>query len=305
MTPVLIGDTSTACPLVSVIIPCFNQARFLAEALESVAAQTYHHREVLVVDDGSTDDTLAVALGFPHVRSLRQRNLGTAAARNQGLIASQGRYILFLDADDRLLPGALATGVHALERYPECGLVYGHVRLFTAHETACRCPRQTAVADAHYRELLRSNYIWTPGAVMYRRTVLEAIGGFDPRAEGSADFDLNIRIARKWPIRCHGDVVLDYREHGASQSRDPAYMLRSAVSVRRRHGRDARLTAEERTALATGIRTVQVDYGERLLDKMARHARSGHWLTALRCLPALVRCYPVGLLRRIGRWLRS
>jgi hypothetical protein len=212
--------------------------------------------------------------------------------------------VLFLDADDRLLPDALATGVEAFNDHPDCGLVYGHVRLRGTDPAVCRCPPQGAVAHAHYRELLSRNYIWTPGAVLYRRGVIEEVAGFDPRAGGSADFDLNIRIARRWPMHCHGRLVLDYREHPDSQSSDPAYMLRSAVSVRRRHRRLARASPDERIALEQGIRTVQGDYGERLLDRLAVHARAGRWREALRCLPPLLRYHPTGLSRRIIRRLR-
>lgn len=291
-------------PLVSVIIPCFNQATFLTEALASVAAQSHVHHEVIVVDDGSSDGTATVVGRFAGVRCLRQDRQGTAAARNHGLRESQGCYVVFLDADDRLLGGALATGVDALQREPECGFVYGHVRLFGYNPADCRCPTQVPVVQDHYRELLARNYIWTPGAVMYRREAVEAVGGFDPRAGGSADFDLNIRIARRWPVRCHGQVVLDYREHPDSQSGDPAYMLRSAVSVRRRHRLLARGAGDERAALAQGIRAAQRDYGERLLERMAGHARRGNWRAALRCLPALLHYYPAGLGRRVVGRLR-
>ena len=291
-------------PLVSVVVPCFNQARFLPESLASVSAQSYGAREIIVVDDGSGDDPAGVADRFEGVKYLRQDNRGTATARNHGLRESRGRYLLFLDADDRLLPDALAIGVEALERDPECGFVYGHVRVFGTEPDHCSCPPQSTVARNHYRELLARNYVWTPGAAMYRRVVVEAVGGFDPRAGGSADFDLNIRIARRWPIRCHGRTVLDYREHAGSQSGDPAYMLRSAVSVRRRHRRVVRRNRDERAALDVGIRSAQADYGERLLDRMAGLARGGEWRAALRCLPPLVRYHPAGLARRIGRRLR-
>jgi glycosyltransferase involved in cell wall biosynthesis len=119
-------------PIVSVVVPCFNQARFLADSLTSVRAQGSVDHETLVVDDGSIDDTASVAGRFDDVRYLRQDNRGTAAARNRGLRESRGRYVVFLDADDRLLPDALAAGVDALEREPDCGFVYGHVRLFGA-----------------------------------------------------------------------------------------------------------------------------------------------------------------------------
>src|SRR5215212_9690625 len=93
-------------PLVSVVIPCYNQAHFLSEAIESVLAQTHPNFEIIVVDDGSTDNTSEVAARYPGVRHIRQDNQGLAAARNTGLRESKGTCLVFLDADDRLLPNA-------------------------------------------------------------------------------------------------------------------------------------------------------------------------------------------------------
>src|SRR5215208_5142350 len=95
------------CPTISVIIPCYNGAGFLSEAIESVLAQRYPDLETIVVDDGSTDNSLAIAAQYPEIRSISQRNAGVAAARNTGLRYSAGEYIVFLDQDDRLLPDAL------------------------------------------------------------------------------------------------------------------------------------------------------------------------------------------------------
>src|SRR5262249_33255039 len=97
--------------LVSVVIPCYNQARFLGQAIESVKAQTHPFVEIVVVDDGSTDDTVAVASRYRSVRCVTQHNQGQGAARNKGLTYVSGGYVVFLDSDDRLLPPALETGL--------------------------------------------------------------------------------------------------------------------------------------------------------------------------------------------------
>src|ERR671911_2120937 len=112
--------------LVSVVIPCYNQAHFLGEAIESVLAQSYPRFEIIVVDDGSTDDTSKVAARYPGVRYVYQNNQGVSAARNSGLARSEGEYVVFLDADDRLLPEALETGLKCLEARPECAFVSGY-----------------------------------------------------------------------------------------------------------------------------------------------------------------------------------
>src|SRR5262245_19427139 len=98
-------------PLVSVIIPCYNHSIFLSEAIESVLNQSYNHREILIIDDGSTDRTPEVAKSYPEVRYYRQHNLGPSAARNTGTRLAVGDYIVFLDSDDRLRPSALEAGI--------------------------------------------------------------------------------------------------------------------------------------------------------------------------------------------------
>ena len=107
-------------PLVSVVIPCWNQARFLGEAIQSVLRQTYGNTEIIVVDDGSSDETSIVARSFPGVRCIGQKNGGLASARNTGLSASRGDYVIFLDADDRLLPIAIQAGLNCLAQHPQC-----------------------------------------------------------------------------------------------------------------------------------------------------------------------------------------
>src|SRR5215217_8140206 len=118
-------ETYSDAALVSVIIPCFNQAHFLVEAIESVLAQSYSHFEIVVVDDGSTDNTCDVASYYERVRCIRQNNQGLAAARNSGIRESKGSYLVFLDADDRLLPEALEAGVKCLKAYPDGAFVFG------------------------------------------------------------------------------------------------------------------------------------------------------------------------------------
>src|ERR671933_2460451 len=204
--------------LVSVIIPCYKQAHFLAEAIESVLEQTYPHFEIVVVDDGSTDNTSEVASGYypsEKVRLLRQENKGLSAARNAGLAESRGEYVVFLDADDRLLAEALEVGIRELEAHPECAFVSGHIRRIAADGSPLSTPPQALhnahVEGDHYLGLLHYNSVWIPGSVMYRRSVFDPVGGFDPSVNGAADYDLYLRIARDYPVHHHGEAVLDYR----------------------------------------------------------------------------------------------
>src|SRR5918995_6791294 len=119
------GEQGTGAALVTVVIPCYNQAHFLGEAIESVLSQSYKRFEIVVVDDGSTDDTSEVATRYPRVRCIRQENRGLAGARNTGIRHCQGEYVVFLDADDRLLPEALEAGVREPGAHPEGAFVSG------------------------------------------------------------------------------------------------------------------------------------------------------------------------------------
>src|ERR1044072_7818577 len=194
--------------LVTVIIPCYNQGRYLGEAIESALGQSYKNVEVIVVDDGSTDNTLEVASRYERVESIRQDNRGLAEARNAGLRASRGEYIVFLDADDRLKENAIEAGVDSLDAHPSCAFAYGHVRLIGEDGSILSVPDQPTIERDHYAELLRHNYIWTLGAVIYRRECIDSAGRFNSSINASADYDLNIRLARVFPVRCHCALVL-------------------------------------------------------------------------------------------------
>ena len=289
--------------LASVIIPCYNQGQFLGEAIESVYRQSYENVEIIVVDDGSTDDTSRISASFDRVRRVTQVNRGVAGARNSGLEASRGDYIVFLDADDRLLRNALQDGVNALRANRECAFVYGHVTLISTSGSPLPTPRQAAVLEDHYLELLRHNYIWSTGAVVYRRDVLESVGGFNGSSSGSADFDLNARIARILPIGCCDTTVLEYRRHDASMSRDYALMLKGALAARRAHRRIVKGQGSLEEALRTGIRRVQEDYGEKLIEAVGQQFREGHWRRAMYGMTILLQSYPRGVFRRAGKKL--
>jgi len=283
---------------VSVVIPCYNGSRFLREAIESVLGQTWRAPELVVVNDGSTDDTAAVARSYEQVRYIEQRNQGAPAARNAGMRSSTGEFLVFLDADDRLQPHALAAGVESLRANPEWAFVSGEVRVIAENGSPQYVPTHRPRPGDPYIQLLRSNYIWTPGVVMYRREIVERANGFMTWAGASADYELNVRLARRFPIGRHRQVILDYRQHPSSMSSDVRYMLKSAVTVRRAEGRHARRSAEATQAWQEGLAAVQADYGGRLLTQMKRDLRvTGRRRRAVASAWYLVRYYPAGLIR--------
>jgi glycosyltransferase involved in cell wall biosynthesis len=228
---------------------------------------------------------------------VRQENRGLAAARNAGLARSRGHYLVFLDSDDRLLPDAVAAGAATLEARPECAFVYGHVRLVDRDGRPLPSPEQTCVRDGHYLELLRNNFIWTPGAVMYRRSAFDAVGAFDGSKRGCEDYDLSLRIARRFPVACHDRVVLEYRRHGENMSGRPGVMLQSSISALRAQSAHVRGNGLYETALASGIREMQRGYGEKLVAEVKTAVRARQWGPALRGSATLLRLYPRGLFR--------
>jgi glycosyltransferase involved in cell wall biosynthesis len=291
----------TTAPLgtVSIVIPCYNQARFLGDAIESARRQSIPPLDLIVVDDGSTDDVAPVVKRYPGVQYLAQRNEGAPSARNRGFRASRGDFVLFLDADDRLLPEALALGLSALAEHPDWAFVTGHVRLIAAGGTIESTPPQAHAEGNQFLALLRSNYIWSPGSVLYRRALLDAGGPFDPSVRASADYELNIRLARQYGIGCHHGIVLEYRRHGDNMSAEVGEMLRSAVSVRLRQRRFVAAHPAALQAWKDGIEIVRADYGGQLVAQVRRDVRDGQTGRAARGLLYLARYYRAGLLRML------
>jgi glycosyltransferase involved in cell wall biosynthesis len=287
---------SATVPHVSVIIPCYNQARFLAEALDSVIAQG-GRTEIVVVDDGSTDGTDAVARRYPSVRYLWRKNGGLAAARNTGLQASTGSLVVFLDADDRLLPGGLDAGIRALAWRTDCAMTYGRCVMMGPDGAFWTTPEQPVVRSGHHAAFLRSNLIWMPAAAMFRRAALERAGGFAAGFDGAADYDLYLRITRNAPVHDHGAVVAAYRQHPASMSGNAARMLRDTLAVMHRHR--AEVAAPLSAVWAEGLRNWQDFYGTRLVEEIRAAIRAREAVPVLCKAAALARHAPWVLRREM------
>lgn len=261
-------------PLVSVVIPCYNQGQFLREAIESVKAQTWQSVELVVVDDGSTDCTPDVVAEFPGIVAVRQENCGLSAARNRGLHASRGAFVAFLDADDLLLPNALAAGVDALVRHPDWAFVWGGYRMVDARGAPLGEPSVPTVASRHYDLLLSRNYIAMHATVLYRRDALDRFGGFDTSLRSCEDYDLYLRIARQSTIGFHPNVIACYRHHDGNMSGNPRVMLRNAIEVLNRQKPYLANDNHRRAALEDGVRFHRERDGGELLR---RSLRTGGW----------------------------
>jgi glycosyltransferase involved in cell wall biosynthesis len=291
--------------VVSIVIPCFNQAHYLGEAIESALAQTHPGIEVVVIDDGSTDNTIEVTARYPSVRYVRQDNRGLPAARNTGVRRSTGEYLVFLDADDRLGPEAVAVHLDHFQARPECAFVHGRFRHIGVSGAPIESEASSPAVGQGYAALLRGNHIGMHATVMYRRAVFKAVGGFDESLTACEDYDLYLRIARLFPLSSHEAIVAEYRQHGDSMSADHFKMLRTALAVLRRQQPHLGADVELRAAYAEGIRAWQRYYGKRILTiAEANLRRRSHRLTGLRAVARLARYAPGELLRVLPRMLR-
>lgn len=242
-------------PKVSVIIPAYNCAKYITEAIESVLKQTYTDFEIVVVNDGSTDNTEEVLKEYIEngiVNYIYQKNKGVSAARNRGIISAKGDYIAFLDADDFWEPEKIGQQVEAFQEYPGAGLSFSNYQKVDESKGIQQlgfCGRVDDWFNKHrvtpdlaygwlYRELLIGDCVITI-SVLVKRAVLEEIGLFDETFKIGEDYDLWLRIAQKYPLLYINRVLCKYRYRPDSAS-GPADIrelrwTHSHIMVREKH----------------------------------------------------------------------
>jgi glycosyltransferase involved in cell wall biosynthesis len=213
---------------VSVVIPAYNASRFIAETLQSVLAQTLLPDEILVVDDGSSDDTAAIAEAFgAPVRVFRRTNQRQAAARNFGVEQATGDWIAFLDADDLWAPNKLAMQFDELARHPEADICYtGRVLLLQRGDTATLGGVISVPPAAEIRRALFVDATFLPSSVVIRRSTILGVNGFDPRIQyGNEDYDLWLRLLHAGVVfaACCQPLV-SYRRHETNTALHEAWL---------------------------------------------------------------------------------
>jgi len=212
-------------PLVSIIIPVYNSSAYIADALRSALGQDYENKEIIVVDDGSTDSTPEILRSFPdQIVVLTQLNAGPGAARNRGLKHASGTYIAFLDADDFWVPGKLRLQIDYLEQNPDIGAAYSNWLLwhadgegrFVSPSLPClNKPTSIVPKDSGwiYTSLLFECRLLT-SAVVLRRSVMEQVGRFDEDLLRGQDYDYWLRLSRISQIHKLDHELVLYRIHG-------------------------------------------------------------------------------------------
>jgi glycosyltransferase involved in cell wall biosynthesis len=279
-------------PLVSVVIPTYNYGHFVCQAVESALAQTYANIEVIVVDDGSTDDTVQRLAPYrDRIRYIHQENRGLSAARNMGIRHATGEWIALLDADDLWHPQKIDTQLNAVRGFGPVGLIGSP----QARELNDKLPPATRVERLGVRDLLLSRRIG-PSSALIRKDCLQTVGGFDENLRSVEDRDMWLRLAARFPA-----VVVDVpcwvqRIHEGQMSRAASRMHLNYCKVLdgffKRH-------SEHRSLHRLGYGYLNLDTSIAFLDEGARGQ-------ALQFLARSIVRWPRPLrLANRPRWLRT
>jgi glycosyltransferase involved in cell wall biosynthesis len=283
-------SVSRTGPLVSIVVPVFNQADYVEEALESVLTQRYSQIELIVLDDGSTDDT-PQRLEAYRSRCVVERhsNIGQAATLNKGWNLSHGQILSYLAADDMLLPGAVQASIEVLERRSDVVMSYCDYELM---DPASKYIRRITTRDYAFPALV-VELVCLPGpGVFFRRSAFEATGPWNAALRQIPDFEYWLRLALKGPFVRIPQVLARYRVHDDSQSfaRVAAERAEEPVGVVRRFYAEEALPAE-----ITARRGEAMCNAHLLTARL--HFRAGRWRAGTQHLWAAVRKWPRTLLR--------
>lgn len=291
---------------VSVVIPVFNGAPFVAKAVASVRAQGHGNLEILVVDDGSTDGTQEVLKGLEQregIRWFQRSHGGPARSRNYGIEAARGQYIALLDCDDVWLPGKLAAQLAVMRARPEVGLVHTDfdVRFEDGRleeRVRARSSREPMV------QAFAGGHVALPSTLLIRKRVLDQVGRLDPELYGSEDSDLTIRLFRMTGFECLDQVLVTklqrghgYRDMAFDEQTHRERVLASRDRFLMRLEGFAPLTTAQRAALDREWANFYLLKGAAAERAGQKAEARGHYRKAIGKAPGRIRCYT--------RWLRT
>ncbi|MGH9411813.1 MAG: glycosyltransferase [Vicinamibacterales bacterium] len=287
-------------PLVSVVIPSLSQSRYLREAIASAVSRDFP-TEVVVVTGGLIDEPIDVSEAQRDISWVRQSHTSLAAARNRGLAAASGEFVIFLDADDRLLPGAIDAAARALRARPASAMAYGRCVTMGPDGTIRPTTELPAVRSGHHAAFLRTNLIGTPAMAILRRGPLDEAQGFSAEFDAAADYDLYLRLASRYEIHDHGQVVAAHRQHARPPSVSASQRLRDTLAVMRRNRpQDPQLEI----AWREGFHNWQEFYGAFLVEEISAHLHAHEGARALQKAITLGRLAPHVFGRELGERAR-
>jgi glycosyltransferase involved in cell wall biosynthesis len=276
------ADTDRS-PLVTIIVPSFNQGRFIRETIDSCLGQDYRPVEVLVFDGGSTDETVAVLKSFnaPELEWWSQPDNGVVDAVNRGLARARGEILTIQSSDDVFLPGAITAGVAALRAAPQAGIAFGDIELIDEHSTVIGRDIQGEFDLCAY--LGRMQYIPQPGTC-FTRHALEVAGAWRDSVSYAADADFWMRIASRVPVAKIARPVARYRYHDQQRDAQRACIARDWITA-------------VRDLVATGALTPRQRRFARMGNQLARYryAPPGAWWERTWALYAALAANPSGI----------
>jgi glycosyltransferase involved in cell wall biosynthesis len=291
--------------LVSVIIPAYNAQATLDDTLNSVRSQTHRNLEIVVVDDGSTDDTAIVAQRHSavdaRVRIIRQDNAGVAAARNTGIAATSGRYVAPIDADDLWAPSKIERQlVAAAKDQGKVGLVYSWFAVIDQNNGVLRHEDGADAEGVVLRQLLLGNFVGNGSSALILRSAIECAGFYDvglraSGCQGAEDYKMYLEIAEQYEFAIVPDYLTGYREHSGNMSSDAARMVRSRdvcvdeFAIRHPELRDA-------------IESGRTRY---LRVMIVRSAREKQFIVAAQLFATMLRQNPLGAVRAVIETIKN
>lgn len=290
-------------PLISVVIPSYNSARLLPETLESILAQDVRELEMIIVDDGSTDDTANIIRPYlnSRVRYLHLENSGgPSRPRNVGIRHARGRFIALFDSDDVMLPGKLQNSLHAFERAPSSGFLctdfscmdeHGEVFLeswLSKYERFQRLPKQSIGDHAYlirqpiaYDYLVRHNFVGT-SSVLIRRDIFDDVGYFDETLKNGDDGDMWFRILSRYDVVYLDKPYHHYRvREGSVLRRDPLKSVPYRIAVLKKQFTRP-MSRMHRFILRRRLAEYYTTMGERCRDEQRRSVARSHYLASLK-----------------------
>lgn len=276
-TPARISRHTAMPPAVSVIMPAYNVAPYIAEAIDSVLAQTFKDYEIIVINDGSPDTTELERVLEPyreHIVYLKQDNRGAAAARNTGMYVARGEFIAFLDADDWWLKDFLRSQIEFIKHHPRCDLVYADAMIFGDSPLSGRTFMQTSPSrgEVTFEKLITARCNVITSGVLARRQMIMDVGMFDEELLRAHDFDLWLRVVRHGGrIAYQKKVLLNYRGRADSLSGDAIQRVERELEAYDKIDRHLELTPTEHRMMSREVQRLnaelRIEHGKLHLER--------------------------------------